>query len=185
MTKINNNIEGDETKRAVSLGISLEGEDQAKLNEPYYYQTESRFYTAFQAKGPSGLAAALGVTVDSVYSARKNKHVPYGWYVRAFQLGISSDWLMSGEGAMLRGKTAASSADASNASTTSTEKAPAPIDPRLLHMVVAALEEHLARHGVAMSPAKKADWIVELYDTGWSAGNSAQDKVGRLLKLVS
>jgi transcriptional regulator with XRE-family HTH domain len=98
MPNITDSLAGNKSKRPGSLDGSLDVGEQANQSEDDFETKISRFYFAFNAKTPGDLAKILGITTDAVYSARKNRQVPYKWYAIAFYLGVSVDWLFSGKG---------------------------------------------------------------------------------------
>jgi hypothetical protein len=87
------------------------------------------------------------------------------------RMGVSVDWLLTGEGPMMRGE----------------ERQAAPcsrlhLDTELLHLVVEAIEEGLRQTDREMEPAAKADLVLAVYDLYADMGHPV-DK-GKILKLI-
>ncbi len=105
MSNINNGIDHKSTKPTSSLGGSVDPEEQANQPDPLFESKLERLISALGAKNPTELMKILNLTLGSFGSARKRQRLPAQWIVEAFEKhGISSDWLLSGEGPMRRGE---------------------------------------------------------------------------------
>jgi plasmid maintenance system antidote protein VapI len=88
--------------RKTASDISPKRGRKAKLPDPEFNAKLERFYSAFRAKDKAELAPFLDVTPESIQHQITKQNIPEIWFVRAFEQGISSDWLLSGEGQMRR-----------------------------------------------------------------------------------
>ncbi len=91
-----------------------------------------------------------------------------GLFIRA---GINANWLLTGEGPMRLADLAPQ---------------PAPVlDADRFRLAVETLEEGLAGTGSTMSPAKRADLVLALYDLFDGADASAKGKLLKFVKLAA
>jgi len=76
-----------------------------------------RLMTVFAVDSDSELARKLDVNRQTLGSWRSRQSIPYALCVNVSEAeGVSLDWLLKGEGAMLRGTSTASAASTSNSS---------------------------------------------------------------------
>ena len=125
----------------------------------------------------AGLAEVMEVSLDRVKSLtsgkvknlkREESEALIG------KLGIRAEWLVTGEGSMRGGESHRSE----DQHTTSTN-----LDVELLAEAIAAVEKLVAHRGRSLSPAKKAQVIVQIYlamtsGQGGSAVSEALAQVG-------
>ena len=105
MSNINNNIGAKKPTRAGSHGGSLARGRQANIRDPEFQSKLDRFYAAFGVTTPAELAPFLGIQPESIYHAKDKGNIPSTWLEKAFALGASVDWLLSGAGSMRRHST--------------------------------------------------------------------------------
>jgi uncharacterized protein YjbJ (UPF0337 family) len=103
------------------------------------------------------LARALGIKQSSVASARERKSIPPKWIIEnSDKHGISSDWLLYGEGPKYRSQARQIPAQPS--------PAVAAVYMDLIKEIVAIVEETLEQEEFHLPPKKKAELIVLLYE---------------------
>ena len=102
------------------------------------------------------LARALGIKQSSVASARERKSIPSKWIIEnSDKHGISSDWLLYGEGPKYRNQ----------ARQIPPQPSPAVValDLDLIKEIVEIVEETLGKEEFHLPPKKKAELIALLY----------------------
>lgn len=116
-----------------------------------------RIKEAVRAKTDIDLAKVLGIKHSSVASAKDRKSIPLKWVLEISEkYGISSDWLLHGEGPMCRGK-------ATLAGLQSTPATAAP-NLKLIKEIIVMVEEALEEQEIHLPPKKKAELIALLYE---------------------
>jgi hypothetical protein len=130
MPNIIKNIDHKKAKQAGSHGGSLDPDDQANRPDPLFEAKLGRLKRALGAENPASLMKILGLSSGAWGSAEKRRQLPLKWIAQAFEEhGISSDWLISGEGPMRRPKAAAPVLDISS------EAPPGSFSERLLWLI--------------------------------------------------
>ncbi|EHP39389.1 XRE family transcriptional regulator [Cupriavidus basilensis OR16] len=154
--------------------------DDASLEESASEEAKAigqRMREARQALGLSqvDLAAKLGASKPGLQQNEAGKNMPGGRLLYGFSmLGVSSDWLLCGQGEMfLEGHGAG------------TSHPPSPVDSELLAVVLERLEAKIAAAGVRVSAKKKAELAVLLYDYITETGNKEGPSIDRILRLVA
>jgi len=95
-----NGTKGDNHKDPYPQGKSP---DPNAISERKFAARMGRLQQAVGVENDAGLAKALGISHQSVASARKRRQLPYAWVAEISERhGISSDWLLHGEGSMRR-----------------------------------------------------------------------------------
>jgi hypothetical protein len=114
-----------------------------------------RIKEAVRAKTDIDLAKVLGIKHSSVASAKDRKSIPLKWVLEISEkYGISSDWLLHGEGPMCRGKT----------TLPGLKSAPAVPNLKLIKEIIVMVEEALEEQEIHLPPRKKAELIALLYE---------------------
>ena len=120
-------------------------------------QQFERIKEACGAKTDMDLAKILEIKHSSVASARKRKSIPPRWFVElSIRFGVSTDWLIFGEGPKYRQK--------HNAMSLFPSLPPSPLDPELLRQVIEVVQDVLERRGMHLEAVKLAHIISLMYD---------------------
>jgi len=86
----------------MSLNKNIEqsqGKSSAALPTELFDLVLDRLKTATNSRNPAELARALGLSSQSVYPVLEKKEtIPPSWLLRAWTLGASVDWVLSGDG---------------------------------------------------------------------------------------
>lgn len=133
-----------------------------------------RLKEARQALGLSqqALADRIGASKTGLQANEAGRSVPGGQLLTSmYSLGISVDWLLSGRGRMLLDDR---SVDAAS-----------PFDSELLEVVLERLEAKILAAGARVTPKKKAELAVLLYDYIVETGKKEGPNVERILRLVA
>ncbi|MDK3025543.1 hypothetical protein QO239_23390 [Cupriavidus taiwanensis] len=121
------------------------------------------------------LADRIGASKTGLQANEAGKSVPGGQILASmYSLGISVDWLLSGEGEMLLSDARAGA-----------HIPPSPLDVELLQVVLDRLEEKIAATGKRVSSKKKAELAALLYDYIVETGRAEGPSVERILRLVA
>lgn len=114
----------------------------------------ARIYEVTQVKGDTALAKILNIKPPSVAAARKRRQIPTGWIeCIAEKYNVSADWLFFGRGC----KNAIKWGDISDSKAIN-------INYINLSKAIIVVEEGLSKKNRVLTPEKKADLIVAVYD---------------------
>jgi hypothetical protein len=119
----------------------------------------------------------LGIKHSSVASAKDRKSIPLKWIVEiSDKYGISSDWLLYGEGPKYR----------SQARPISPRPSPAvaALDLDLIKEIVAIVEETLEMQDLHLPPKKKAELIALLYEEFAEEEERKEISKGKILRFA-
>lgn len=124
----------------------------------------------------SELAAQSGVSERAYQGYEAGKSVPGGDAIEGFmKVGISANWLLTGEGSMLLADLQAPAAPAAP---------PGALDIARMRLSIEAVEEGLAAASRTMTPNKKAELIMAVYDLLEEPGVN-KNRVLNLVKLAA
>lgn len=143
-------------------------------------QFEERFRRTKEAVGVKtdiDLAKFLGIKHSSVASAKDRKSIPLKWIAEiSDKIGISSDWLLYGEGPKYRGQARQVSPQSS--------PAVAALDLDLIKEIVAITEETLEEQEFHLPPKKKAELIALLYEEFAEEKERKEIPKGKILRFA-
>ncbi|MGH1509474.1 helix-turn-helix domain-containing protein [Ralstonia solanacearum] len=133
---------------------------------------EAREHLRFSQQG---LADELNISKTGLQANEGGKSIPGGQLLAGLQaLGISVDWLLSGEGHMLRSAAQSGAGQPGGA-----------IDTELLALVMERVDQEIVARGRHPAPGKKAELVVLLYDYMVETGRKEGPSVERILRLVA
>lgn len=120
------------------------------------------------------LAQKNGSSKTGLQANEAGKSVPGGQLLACMsEAGISADWLLTGDGSMWKGSAPVEAVTSAS------------LDVELLQLVLSKVETHVAKVGVKVNPAKKAEFVALLYDYVVETGKSEGPSVDRILRLVA
>ena len=96
----------------MQVGTSIESSDLSSdlgsASRNRFETTWARLLSVLDTPTDACLASVLGITQQSVAGSKRKRRIPPGWITAmALERGVSADWLLLGEGKMLRGEAGA------------------------------------------------------------------------------
>ncbi len=145
--------------------------------ENQFNQRVKRLKEAFGVITDIDLARALGIKQSSVASARERKSIPPKWIIEnSDKHGISSDWLLYGEGPKYRSQASQISPQSSAAVSA--------LDLEFIKEIVAIVEETLEKEEFHLPPKKKAELIALLYEEFAEEEERKEIPRGKILRFA-